>query len=242
MITCIIIDDEPSAVNLLAKYASDIPYLEVVGTFDNPINAMSFLKQQEVDLIFLDIQMPKLTGMQFLQTSAIKSKVILTTAYSQYAVDSYEHSPVVDYLMKPIPFERFLKGVEKVFNIINKEVDNEKNNTELEFLLLKTEHKGKLQKVEFDQIVYIEGMLNYISIFLTDNSKVVTYIGIGDIEKKIPNNEFIRVHRSYIVSINAIKAIDGNEIILKGFPRIPLGDKFRTLVLERFKKNMLNSK
>jgi two-component system, LytTR family, response regulator len=243
MISCIIIDDEPSAINLLAKYASDIPYLEVIATFNESLSAGQFLKENEIDLVFLDIQMPKLTGLQFLDTFATKSKVIFTTAYSQYAITGYEYPQVIDYLMKPIPFERFLKGVEKAFNLLNKEqILATETTPQADFILVKTEYKGKFKKIEVEEIVYVEGMLNYVSIYTRNNEKTITYIGIGEIEQRLDTNVFVRVHRSYIVSIKNIVAIDGNELVMQDAPRIPIGEKYKVLLFEKFSKNLIVSK
>jgi DNA-binding LytR/AlgR family response regulator len=207
------------------------------------MEAPEIIKTQKVDLLFLDIHMPKITGLQFLKLYEGNPKVILTTAYPQFALESYEFPNVVDYLLKPIAYDRFLKATEKVLNMTNNEsLKNHANMPQEEFIFVKTEHKGKIQKVNFADIVYIEGMKNYVTICTVKGERIVTYIGIGDLEESLPMKLFLRVHRSYIVSVKNIEALDGNEIIMKNAPRIPTAGKYKEDFLTAFQKSIVNMK
>ncbi|PWK23895.1 LytTR family two component transcriptional regulator [Arcicella aurantiaca] len=245
MIKCLIVDDERPAINILTKFVNDTPYLTLVGSTTDVMEIPAMVKTHKADLLFLDIHMPKLTGLDFLKLHADENlKVILTTAYPQFALESYEFPNVVDYLMKPIPYERFLKATDKVLNIVN----HQKLSTEglpaeqQDFIFVKTEHKGKIQKINFSDIVYIEGMKNYVTICTTKGDRIVTYIGIGEIEESLPVKDFLRVHRSYIVAIKSIEALDGNEVIMKNAPRIPTAGKYKDDFLTVFQKRIVNLK
>ena len=245
MIKCIIVDDEKPAINLLTKYVADTPYLNLVSSTTDIMEVPAMIKIHKADLLFLDIHMPKLTGLDFLKLHADENlKVILTTAYPQFALESYEFSNVMDYLMKPVPYDRFLKATDKVLNIINhqKESKNGTSTEQQDFIFVKTEHKGKIQKINFSDIVYIEGMKNYVTICTAKGDRIITYIGIGEIEESLPMKDFLRVHRSYIVAINAIEALDGNEVIMKNAPRIPTAGKYKDDFLAVFKKRIVNVK
>ncbi len=241
MISCLVIDDEQPAINLLARYIEDTPYLRLKASTTDSVEALQILKSEPVDLILLDIQMPKLTGLQVLDLLGNKFNVILTTAYSEYALEGFERN-VIDYLVKPIAFERFLRATEKAINVINSQLANNHKDQADDFLFVKTEHKGKLRKINLSEITYIEGLKNYVSICTNKNEQIVTYIGISDLEDRLPPNEFIRVHRSYIVPIKNIITLDGNEIRLKDAPRIPTAGKFKENLMERFKRNLIQVK
>ncbi|RYC68441.1 MULTISPECIES: LytR/AlgR family response regulator transcription factor [Spirosoma] len=245
MITCLILDDERAAINILTRYVNDTPYLKLVASTTDVFEAADVLKKESIDLLFLDIQMPKLTGIQFLQLHNVTCKVILTTAYSEYALEGYEFN-VVDYLLKPIPYQRFLKATEKVFNQLSQPeklpASPAETTPEVDFILVKTEHKGKFRKIELTDIVYIEGLKNYVSIYTTKRERIVTYIGMGELEERLPARLFSRVHRSYIVATNMITALDGNEILLKDAPRIPTSGKFKEDLLLKFSKQFIQTK
>jgi two-component system, LytTR family, response regulator len=245
MVSCLIVDDESHAIEVLKKYINETPYLTLVGTTTDIFEASEILKKQHVDLLFLDIHMPKITGLQFLNLYVGDVKVILTTAYAEFALEGYEYDNVVDYLMKPINYQRFLKSTQKVVNILNKEDAGNKEKELVEdknFIFVKTEHKGKIQKINFDDITYIEGLKNYVSINTNKGERIVTYIGIGELENNLPRKFFIRVHRSYIIAIRCIEAMDGNEILMKGTPRIPTAGKYKEEFLANFEKNILAQK
>ena len=245
MIKCLIVDDEKPAINVLTKFVNETPYLTLVGSTTDVMEVPSMIKTHKADLLFLDIHMPKLTGLDFLKLHADESlNVILTTAYPQFALESYEYQNVVDYLTKPISYERFVKATDKVLNVIN----HQKNSSESlkleqqDFIFVKTEHKGKIQKINFSDIVYIEGMKNYVTICTAKGDRIVTYIGIGEIEEALPTKDFIRVHRSYIVAIKSIEALDGNEVLMKNAPRIPTAGKYKDDFLTVFQKRIVNMK
>ena len=184
MIKCLIVDDEKPAINVITKFVNDTPYLELGGSTTDVMEVPVLLKTHKIDLLFLDIHMPKVTGLEFLKLYDGNVKVILTTAYPQFALESYEFNNVVDYLVKPIPYDRFLKATEKVLNIVNHEKqDLGSVESEQDFIFVKTEHKGKIQKINFSDIIYIEGMKNYVTICTTKGERIVTYIGIGELCK-----------------------------------------------------------
>jgi DNA-binding LytR/AlgR family response regulator len=238
MLKCFIVDDEPPAINLLTQYFNETPFLKLIGTATDPIQALNDIKSLEIDVLFLDIQMPKITGFELIEILKPKCSVIMTTAFTEYAVSGYEYQ-VSDYLVKPIRYERFLKAVTKILNDFPKVTPNVKSNED-EFLFVKTEHRGKFKKIEYSDIKYVEGSQNYIRIYLkSQENAVVTYIRIGEIMEKLPLNKFVRVHKSYIVALDEIEALDGNEIFLKTMSRIPAGDVYKSELLEKFKDSFI---
>lgn len=218
--TCIIIDDEPLAVDLLESYASKIEDLEVIGTFNNALDALKVLRAQPVDVLFLDIQMPEITGIEFKKIISKDIKVIFTTAYSEYALESYDLD-AVDYLLKPITFQRFLKAVEKLNTktVTTASTEAEKN----DYLFVKTEYRH--QKISFSDILYLKGLSDYVAI-QTKDSKVLTLQNMKDFEKSLPKNKFIRVHKSYIVALEQIEFIERNRIVIEG-EYIPIGATYK---------------
>lgn len=218
--TCIIIDDEPLAVDLLESYASKIEDLEVIGTFNNALDALKVLREQPVDVLFLDIQMPEITGIEFKKIISKDIKVIFTTAYSEYALESYDLD-AVDYLLKPITFQRFLKAVEKLNTktVTTASTEAEKN----DYLFVKTEYRH--QKISFSDILYLKGLSDYVAI-QTKDSKVLTLQNMKDFEKSLPKNKFIRVHKSYIVALEQIEFIERNRIVIEG-EYIPIGATYK---------------
>ncbi|WP_400193679.1 LytR/AlgR family response regulator transcription factor [Hymenobacter sp. B81] len=227
MISCLIVDDEQGALDILTTFIHKTPFLSLSGTTTNPIEAISLVQNQQIDLIFLDIHMPQLSGIDFMRLLGGKSKVILTTAYSEFAVEGFELE-ALDYLLKPIAFERFLKAAQKALNaFVEPSAKWQLPEKEDDYIFVKTENKGKMSKVNFDEIVYVEGMKNYISIFTADD-RIVTLLNIKDLEDKLPAKQFMRVHKSYIVSLNKIRALDGNQILLKDMKAyVPLGETYR---------------
>jgi len=224
-IRCLIIDDKPLAIDILADYTRKIPFLELVESTTNPIEGLSIIREQDIDLVFLDIQMPELTGLQFVKIAGKQCKVISTTAYSKYALDGFEHD-VIDYLLKPIAFERFYRAAEKAKQVISKSTDKSVQTsleTAPEYLFVKTEHR--IQKVNLKDILFIEGLQNYISIN-TPNKRVLSLQTLKKIEESLPAKDFIRVHKSYIVALRHISAIERSRIFI-GDTVIPVGDNYR---------------
>ena len=227
MLRCIAIDDEPLALELLEDNIKQVPFLELAGTCNNAIEALKFLQQQSVDLIFLDIQMPGLTGLQFIQTLTQKPMFILVTAYEKFALDGF-NLDVIDYLVKPVAFDRFLKACNKAFELYNLRGKIGPGESAPEYFFVNVEYS--LVKVEFSDIRWIEGLKDYIKIFLKSGSKpVVTRMSMKVLEEQLPPTKFIRVHKSYIVSIPAITSVRKNSIFI-GIDEVPVGENYKEAV------------
>jgi two-component system LytT family response regulator len=226
MIRCAVIDDEPWAVSLLADYIGKTDFLELVFSTSNAIEALQKIQQQPVDLVFLDIQMPELTGLQFMKINAGRSKVILTTAYSEYALEGYEHN-VVDYLLKPISFERFYTAALKAKELLQHTTVAAPAVPVItqspDFIFIKTD--SRIVNVSLSDILYIEGLKDYIAINTT-KEKLITLDSLKTLEENLPRQRFIRVHKSYIVAIEKIDSIERNRIFIKNAV-IPIGDTYR---------------
>jgi DNA-binding LytR/AlgR family response regulator len=216
---CIIVDDEPLAHDILSDYVSKLNNLELINTYTNPIEAFSSIERDKIELVFLDVQMPELTGIQFMKLLGNKAKVILTTAYPEYAIEGYDHN-VVDYLLKPISFERFQKACDK---IINNVTIVDEYNVELDHIFIKSEHR--IVRIDLSSILYIEGLKDYISIY-TNKERVLTLMNMKKVEELLPSKRFIRVHKSYIVSLEKISSIEKNRIYING-QGIPIGDTYK---------------
>lgn len=226
MVRCIAVDDEPLALDIIADYVAKVPELALVASTTNAIEALTLVQNGDVDLVFLDVQMPELTGIQFLKIINGRCDVILTTAYPQYALDGYELN-VVDYLLKPIAFDRFYRSVQKVLNSkiqkIQQPVSASLPGDAVDFIFVKTEHK--IQRVDLDEILYIEGLKDYISIY-TPSERIVTLQNMKKMEDILPTNRFLRVHRSYIVALDKIASIERGRIFIAD-KIIPVGDTYR---------------
>ncbi|WP_345948771.1 MULTISPECIES: LytTR family DNA-binding domain-containing protein [unclassified Mucilaginibacter] len=230
MIRCLVVDDEPLALHVVEDYISKIPFLQLVKATTSAIEALTLVQDGGIDLVFLDVQMPELTGIQFLRISNGKARVILTTAYPQYALQGYELD-AADYLLKPIAFDRFYKAAQKVHAVMfpsNKPVEKEEapqpqSDISNDFIFVKTEHK--IQKVYLNNILFIEGLKDYISIF-TPAERIITLQNMKKVEDALPERHFIRVHRSYIVALNKIDSIERSRIFI-GDKIIPIGDTYR---------------
>lgn len=229
-IRCLVIDDEPPARDIIRRYIEQVPTLQFAGECANAIQAFTFLQQQPVDLLFLDIRMPQLNGNDFLKTLKSPPKVIFTTAYSEYAVEGYELD-AVDYLMKPIPFDRFLKAVNKAYqqasvkNNINIPVEEKKSDP---FVYFRADRK--MVKVMLQDISYIESMKDYVKVF-TSNGTIITKQSISSVEAMLPEKNFIRTHRSFIVSLDKIKTFTA-ELIEIDKTEVPIGKLYRNGVLK----------
>lgn len=242
-IRCLAVDDEPLALDILANYIQKTPNLSLVATCTEPLEALSLIQQGKVDLLFLDIQMPTLTGIQFLRVMNGKCSTILTTAYSEYALEGYEYD-VADYLLKPISFERFLKAVQKAVGQLavgslqssvgslqssiaheNSEISSTPttNQQQLDFIFVKTEYK--IQKINLSDILYLEALKDYVSIYTT-TERMLTLQTMKKMEEMLPSNRFVRVHKSYIVSLEKIETIERQRIFI-GKNTIPVGDSFQ---------------
>ena len=225
-INCIIIDDEPLAIKVLEQHISNVNDLQLIRTFENPMDAVDILKSQHIDLIFLDIQMPLITGIDFVKTTPIPAKIIFTTAHRNYAIESYELD-VVDYLLKPVSFPRFLKAVNK-FKELTFNGNTENHLISKEPCIFVNSNKKHL-KVDFKSILYIDSIKDYIRIHLEEKT-VVTKEKISAFIEKLPDN-FIRVHRSYIVNRNRITAFTAKDIEI-GEIEIPIGNSYKEYVFD----------
>jgi two-component system, LytTR family, response regulator len=231
-ISCIAIDDEPLALSKLEGFITKVPELKLMRTFDNPIEAIGWLKENTADLIFLDIQMEQLTGIQFLEATGSTSRIILTTAYDQYAIRGFELN-VTDYLLKPFSFQRFLQAVNKVMDYFSQRQNTLQLSQKTDsYFFVKTEYR--LERVDFDDILYIEGMKDYLRIICA-NKKIMTLQSFAKIEESLPSDKFCRVHKSFIVSIDKIKSVE-RGVILIADQRIPVSNTYKEGFFSRIKQ------
>jgi DNA-binding LytR/AlgR family response regulator len=238
MIHCIIVDDEQHAIDILTHYVSQTPYLHLVGTSTNPIEALQLVATHKVDLVFLDIQMPELSGIDFIKAINGKAKVILTTAYSEFALDGYELD-VVDYLLKPVRLPRFLTAVQKAVKQIETLQEQHSVDIEDDYIFVKTEAKGKFLKINFDEIDYIESMKNYVAIY-RNGQKTLVYATMKELEERLPKKNFIRVHKSFIIPIAKITGIEGNMVRLKNVTaEILIGENYKADLMDIIKGKMI---
>lgn len=241
-IKCIVVDDERLARTLIENFINKIPELELVAKCKNPIEAISTLRTQEVDLMFLDIQMPDLTGIEFLRTvKQIRPLVIFTTAYPDFALEGYRLS-ITDYLLKPFSFKRFVEAVEKAkeqTHLIraakahdaqqNTETSNKKSKEDKDYILIKAGHK--LHKVRYEDIVYLQSMREYVA-FHTKNERILSLHSLKKLEKELPADLFVRIHKSYTVSIEKVTSLEGNLICI-GTEKLPIGSMYKENVLNK---------
>lgn len=216
--TCIIIDDEPLAIELLSAYVSKTDDLELLATFNNPLEALKIIRENTIDTLFLDIQMPEITGVEFKKIINPDVNVIFTTAYSEYALESYDLN-AVDYLLKPITFQRFLQAVEKV----KLKSTSKKLEATQDYIFVKTEYRH--QKLFYKDIFFLKGLSDYVAI-QTKDGKVLTLQNMKEFEQILPKSKFIRVHKSYIVSLEHIEFIERNRIVIQG-EYIPIGATYK---------------
>jgi two-component system LytT family response regulator len=239
--TCIIIDDEQHAIDVLEHYVRQTPDLQLLASFTNPLEALQFLNKTPADLLFLDIQMPEISGLDLIRAIPNRTKAILTTAYSEFVTEGFELE-VTDYLLKPVPFPRFLKAVQRVQQALTNSNAKEPADTgELtdDYFFVKTELKGKILKINFREIDYIEGEKNYVAIYHA-GIKTMALLNMKDLEDRLPGRYFMRIHRSYIIPLEKIVAIEGNTVSLRGIKeKILLGDTYRAAFLERMKGKIM---
>lgn len=237
---CLAIDDEPLALDIIRDFCRKIDFLHLIACYTNPVEAVKMINQQEIDLIFLDIQMPNISGLEFIRSIKNPPLIIFTTAFSNYALDGFELN-ALDYLVKPFSFERFFRAVIKAYEIYSLKqqknatsfVDSHKGNESIKYLMVKVEYTTV--KLDLQHILYIEGLKDYIKIY-SGKKPMLTKCTMKNIEEKLPADEFIRVHKSFIVAFAKIEYIENNRIVI-GEKRIPIGNQFK----EGFYK-MLESK
>ena len=238
MIRTIAIDDEPLALQLVNSYISKTPFLEAVASFDNPLDAMEFLSGNPVDLIFLDIQMPDLTGIEFSRILENKPKIVFTTAYAKYALEGFKVD-AVDYLLKPFSYEEFLTAARKAEKLIKLEraAQNEEVEANNEFLFLKSDYK--IRRINFNDIRYIEGLKDYVKVYLQNEPKpVMSLSSLKALETKLPESKFMRVHRSYIVNLDKIEIIERGRVVFDK-TYIQVSDQYKDKFQEFLDRNFL---
>ncbi len=232
-LNCLIVDDEPLARKGLEEYVQEISFLRLSGSCDSAIKASAFLEQNPIDLMLLDIRMPKLSGIDFIRTLKNPPLVIFTTAYSEYAVESYSLD-VIDYLLKPISHERFLKAAEKALDYYSLKQKSGSGSL-IDYFFIKSDHK--FEKINFSDIRYVEAMQNYCILHI-QSRKLISYITLTHLLEKLPADRFMKVHKSFIVSLEKISTLDGNTLIL-GTSRIPVSRSLKTEIMNRIKENLL---
>lgn len=237
-INCIAVDDEPLALEKIKGYIRKIDYLELMECFTNGIEAMNFMRQNPVDLVFLDIQMEELTGIQMLEVMKQKPKVILTTAYDEYALKGYELD-VSDYLLKPISFQRFLKSVEKVYAALEKGSlhsgalpAREAPRESPDHIFVKS--GTAMVRVDVDKILFVEGMKDYLRIW-TPASRIMTLMSFKHLEGLLPEENFVRIHKSYLVALNKIESIERSRVRIAG-EFLPVGESYKKYFFEKIKE------
>lgn len=233
MLTCVIVDDEPLARECISHYVDQVDFLKLTGTGCNPLELNRLLDTQKTDLVFLDIQMPVMNGIDFLKVAENPPMVIITTAYPGFALESYQLD-VIDYLVKPITFARFFKAVTKAKDyhrllIQSAVVGNSTTSARDDYFFIKCDYK--YEKICFDDVLFIQGMQNYVTIH-TRNGKYITLLYLKNVEENLDRQDFIRVHKSYVVSISKIEAIESNEILIESF-RIPISRNYRQELIDR---------
>jgi two-component system LytT family response regulator len=225
-ISCIAIDDEPLAVKKISAYIQKTPFLELVAECRSAFEAMEILKNRTIQLLFIDINMPDLSGLEFVKSLTNKPFIVFTTAYSEYAVEGFQVD-AADYLLKPITYSSFLKAANKVKNLIDLTTNSQKESirTTASHLFVKSDYK--LIRIELDDIKYIESQHEYIKIHLINSAPVVTQLSLKTIEEQLPSDRFMRVHRSFIVSLKKISVIERNRIVFDGKVYIPVSDQYK---------------
>ena len=221
-ITCAIIDDEPLAAQLLQSYTSELPYLQLTGVYNSALTAMAGLRSAPVDLLFLDIQMPELSGMEFARLIPPQTRIVFTTAFKQYAIDGYKVS-AFDYLLKPISFERFAETASKALQWFSKQ-GQQTATREDRFIFVKSDYR--LVRIKLDDILYIEGLKDYVRICLVDGSHVMSLINMKRLEELLPHPEFLRTHRSYIAHMTNITTVD-RQRIMYGTESVPISENYK---------------
>jgi DNA-binding LytR/AlgR family response regulator len=232
-LNCLIIDDEPVARNGMEEYVNEVDFLNLVGKCENPLKAASFLKDQQIDLLLLDIHMPKLSGIEFLKTIKDPPMAIFTTAYSEYALEGYSLD-IIDYLMKPVSFDRFLRAVQKASDFYA--LKHKAKTVDQEYFFIKCD--SKYERINFSELLFIESLQNYVVIH-TAERKYITYLTLSAVEEQLPQQQFMKIHKSYLIALNKVKAIEGNEVVLQNNHHIPISRALKDEVMNRILGNNL---
>ncbi len=238
--TCLIVEDEILAQDLLKNYLSKIPDVEVVGTCQTAMEALSFIKNETIDILLLDIQMPDLTGIELLRAIQQPPLTILITAYSEYAIEGYELN-VVDYLLKPVKFDRFFQAIAKVLELLNQKKDKKDTtipdaDTTPDYIFVKSDYKAI--KIKFEEILYIEGMQKYVQ-FKCKDTQVTTLLSLSKLEDVLPAKDFLRIQKSFIANLNHITGIEGNRLVMVNKDKIPISRSIKPHLIQLLDKNKL---
>lgn len=231
---CIILDDEPPATRILENYIGKVNFLEKLAVFNDSLKALEFLNTQAVDVIFLDIQMPQLTGLQISRIISKDIKVIFTTAYPDFALEGFELN-AVDYLLKPISFERFYQAVSKLNTESKIEVSSNSNSSE--FIFVKTDGKNKFQKLFLEEILYVESLQNYVCIH-TLKQQIITHSSLKNVIESLPEKHFIQIHKSYVIALKQIESTDSFSVFINA-KELPIGATFKDAFFERIDQNKM---
>lgn len=234
---CAIIDDEPLALELMESYVKKTPFLELYGKYSSAITALNDLRNSNIELIFLDIQMPDLNGMEFAKMLPKNIRIIFTTAFNQYAIEGFKAN-AIDYLLKPVSYNEFLSAANKALEWFNMTRQNANTDTsESDFIYVKSDYK--LRQIKLDDIIYIEGLKDYLKIYVENDSKpILSLISMKSMEERLPSPRFMRVHRSFIVQMSKVQIIDKGQIIF-GKNRIPISDSYKNDFYEYLNKYIL---
>ncbi len=237
-ISCIIVDDEPFALELIQNYVSKTPFLELKGKCSNAFDVLELLNTEKIDLVFLDIQMPELSGLELSKTISKETKIIFTTAFSEYALDGFK-ADALDYLMKPFNFEEFYNAAAKAkewFTLKRKKASENPKNTD--FIFVKSEYKQL--KINFDEVLYFEGLKDYIKIWLVNQPKaILTLMSLKSLEEELPESKFMRIHRSFIVALDKIEEIERNQVIINK-QRITVAEQYKNKFQQFISKNSIH--
>lgn len=234
--TCIIVDDEPLAVKLIESYVAKTPDLKLLGSYTDSVEAITAIKENPADLLFLDIQMPDINGMELARLIPEKTRVIFTTAFKEYAFESYEVS-ALDFLLKPIRYNKFIAAVEKARKWFSHETESAPAPAERDSVFIRVD--GELRQLNVSDIMYVSGMKDYVVFYLDDGSKLVTHLTMKAVEDMLPTSDFLRIHRSYIVALKKIRSVDRNNCVYIGKEIIHVTDAFREPFDAYLQKNML---
>lgn len=232
-LNCIIADDEPVARKILQEFIEQVPFLGLSGQFENAIKAQAWLQQNNADLLFLDIEMPKMKGLDYLRKYEVNPLVILTTAYTEYALEGYELD-IIDYLLKPIAFHRFVKAVQKAKDYLELK-ENSDNLASSSYIFVRSDKR--IERIMLADICYIESMGNYVKI-ITEQKKVLAYLTLKGIEAQLPSSNFIKLHQSYLVNFSRIEALEGNSVRIKD-ALIPVGRHYRDSLMQIINERLL---
>ena len=240
--TCIAVDDEFPATQVIESFVAKIPDLELLNTFTKASEALKFLSEVEVDILFLDIQMPEINGIEFSQSLRNQPKIIFTTAYDKYAVEGF-NLDAIDYLLKPFSYDRFVKAVNKAVKLISLEQNTDQTSPEShqdqsDFIVIKADYK--LHKIKYDDIDYIEGLKAYVSFFV-NGKRFITLESLKRLEELLPDDKFMRIHKSYIIPFTKVKSLDGNMLEI-GDKKLPIGKSYKEIVLSKVFKKGLSDK